>query len=153
MENLLMLKKNIEYSQPILHEAKLHWISNIGPIFLMLVGSIGFICIWVNFEPIKILGFALVFLFFNGTVKYLQNKYTQIYLTERYITIKTGIFSKNTFDLSLSKLEGMSLHQSFLGRFFNYGQLIISTGEISYSYKVENPMSLRSAIIDHVAKI
>ncbi|WP_285449714.1 PH domain-containing protein [Weeksella virosa] len=78
---------------------------------------------------------------------FLQNKSTIIILSDRLLTIKTGIFSKRISDISLQRIEGINIHQSFLGKTLNYGTIHVSTGEINHRYFISNPVQLRSAIL------
>ncbi|MBB4805888.1 hypothetical protein HNP38_001160 [Chryseobacterium defluvii] len=59
-----------------------------------------------------------------------------------------GILRKTFSDLSLNKLEGMQLHQSFLGKALNLGTLVVTTGDVTSTYFIENPMELRNALIN-----
>ncbi|PTT33629.1 hypothetical protein DBR28_14425, partial [Chryseobacterium sp. HMWF028] len=65
-----------------------------------------------------------------------------------YLSISTGIFSQTIIDISLKKMEGMQLYQTWIGKALNYGTLIISTGGVTHSYSISNPTELREKIID-----
>ncbi len=77
----------------------------------------------------------------------IYNKMTKIFITDKSLTLITGILSKNIDDISLNKYEGMAIHQSLLGRFLNYGILTVSTGGVTLSYQIEKPLVLREYII------
>ena len=69
-------------------------------------------------------------------------------LTDKRIIKKTGIISRNTEELLLTKVETVSVDQSILGRIFGYGDIIVSgTGisDIRLEY-VPNPLEIKKKI-------
>ena len=69
-------------------------------------------------------------------------------LTDKRIIKKTGIISRNTEELLLTKVETVSVVQSILGRIFGYGDIIVSgTGisDIRLEY-VPNPLEIKKKI-------
>lgn len=136
-------------SESINYEARIHWISYVIPVLFIVVGILGILSLLINFNLgiIGIISLFLAFLFVKGVIKIIQNKNTKIYITDNYLTFSTGILGKTFSDISLSKLEGMQLNQSFLGKILNFGTLVVTTGEVTHSYVIENPMELRSALI------
>lgn len=134
----------------VIYQTRIHWISFVRPVVLMMI-SFPFVITFLNME--KSMSIKLVFCGFMSLV-FLKNVYIYwylkriyIFLSERFLSLKTGIFSKEISDISLTKLEGISVHQSLLGRWLNYGTLVISTGEISQSYKIQNPMEFRKKLL------
>ena len=47
----------------------------------------------------------------------------QVYVTDHAVGFKTGVFSKDVTEMSLSKIETIEIHQPFIGRMFGYGAL------------------------------
>ncbi|MBS9768642.1 MAG: PH domain-containing protein [Flavobacteriaceae bacterium] len=105
-----------------------------------------------NFFEIAI-PLVLVFWILINILDIIYYKMTRIYLYKHYITLRTGILSKNLDDISLNKYEGLSVSQSWLGRILNYGVLAISTGEISQFYLIEKPLELRKHILEQRAVV
>jgi uncharacterized membrane protein YdbT with pleckstrin-like domain len=73
---------------------------------------------------------------------------TEIAVTNHRVVHKTGLFTRNTHELELDSVEGVELQQSFLGRLFGYGKLVISgTGvEDVVTPDIAAPMEFRKAI-------
>ncbi len=138
----------MNYSQPILYRAKIHWISYIFPAIYTVVGSIGIVPLFILRGTFQIFAVLLVILFCNGIIKIIKRKTTKVYVTEGYLSISTGIFSQTIIDISLKKMEGMQLYQTWLGKALNYGTLIVSTGGVTQSYSISNPTELREKIIN-----
>lgn len=147
MEDLLTNFKTS--SEPIKYEAKIHWFSYVIPIFFITIGSIGVLYFLLlghafMFGFMGIISLFLIFLFIKGIIKVIRNKNTKIYVTDNYLTLSTGILGKTFSDISLNKVEGMWVHQSFLGKMLNFGSLVVTTGGVSHLYSIENPMELRN---------
>lgn len=152
MENLLATSGNSTYSENIIFKAKIHWISFIIPTLFLMVGTLGFLGLNVkDMIVVKLFSYYLVYIFFKGLLAFLRLLKTDINLSENRLTIITGIFGRTTSDISLSKLEGMSLFQTFGGRLFGYGQLTVTTGEVAHTYRIKKPMELRELILKHVS--
>jgi uncharacterized membrane protein YdbT with pleckstrin-like domain len=66
-------------------------------------------------------------------------------ITNKRLIIKTGIISRNTLELNLSKIESVNVNQSILGRMLGYGTLgVIGTGGTKEIFaKINNPIQFR----------
>lgn len=148
MINLLMKNKESEmdYSQSILYQPKLHWITYLVPVTNIAIGSIGIIPLFILRGTFQIFAFLLVILFCRGLLRLGKKLTTKIYVTDGFLSITSGIFNTTTIDISLKRIEGILLLQSGIGKLFNYGTLIISTGSMEQSYTISNPEALREVI-------
>lgn len=140
-------------SEPMNYEAKIHWISYVVPVLYIIFGSVGVLYILLlGYKSILgiigIIALILAFLFVKGVIKLLRNRSTKVYVTDHHVSFSTGILGKTLSDLSLNKLEGMQLHQSLLGKTLNFGTLVVTTGDVTNSYFIENPMELRSILLN-----
>ena len=149
MKNLLLTSENNEnFALPnIIYTAKSHWITYVGPVMGILIGSMGIILLSFGMGWMKFIGTALLLIFGKAVLKVLIKITTKIYLTTDYLTISKGIISKDVLDVPINKLEGIYLTQNLLGKIFNFGTLMVSTGGINQSYVIKNPMELRNKII------
>ena len=70
-------------------------------------------------------------------------------ITSQKFNIRTGILSKQEMSTPLDKINSVYFQQSFIGRIFNYGDIVIqsaaSYGGISYTY-VANPNQIKAAL-------
>lgn len=140
-------------SEPVNYETKIHWISYVVPVLYIIFGSVGVLYILLlGYKSILgfigIIALSLAFLFVKGVIKLLRNRSTKIYVTDHHVSFSTGILGKTLSDLSLNKLEGMQLHQSLLGKTLNFGTLVVTTGDVTNTYFIENPMELRKVLLN-----
>ena len=66
-------------------------------------------------------------------------------ITNRRVIIKTGLISRKTFEMNLSKIESVNIDQTILGRILGYGTIIIvgSGGTREIFPKIKNPLEFR----------
>ena len=80
-----------------------------------------------------------------GLIKLLFVEYV---LTNKRVVVKTGVISRNTDEMRLTKAETVEVKQSVLGRIFGYGKVIITGTGISnvvFSF-VSNPLQVKKDI-------
>ena len=72
---------------------------------------------------------------------------SEFVITNKRIIIKTGLISRKTFEMNLSKIESVNVDQSFMGRILGYGSMsIIGTGGTRESFNnILKPIEFRKA--------
>ncbi len=73
---------------------------------------------------------------------------TEIAVTTYRFVYKTGLISRNTQEVSLNKIEEITLRQSVWGRIFGYGRLVLrgtGVGVIELP-NIDDPIDVRRAI-------
>ena len=80
-----------------------------------------------------------------GIYPYLVSKFSEFGITNKRLIIKTGILSRRTLELNLSKIESVNVNQSLLGRILGYGSIgVIGTGGTKeYFVSIKNPLEFR----------
>lgn len=69
-------------------------------------------------------------------------------LTTNRVIAKTGLISRNTQEMKLSKIENVIINQSIIGRMLNYGSITISgtgSGKV-FIRNIVNPLEIKKAI-------
>lgn len=66
-------------------------------------------------------------------------------ITNKRIIVKTGLISRKTLEMNLSKIESVNVDQSILGRMLGYGTIrIIGTGGTREEFpNISNPIQFR----------
>lgn len=66
-------------------------------------------------------------------------------ITNKRIIVKTGLISRKTLEMNLSKIESVNVDQSILGRLLGYGTIrIIGTGGTREEFpNISNPIEFR----------
>lgn len=113
------INNNLIKDEYLIYETKYHWILYFNNIFLTL--------------------------FTTGIYPFLVSKYSEFGITNKRLIIKTGILSRRTLELNLSKIESVNVNQSLLGRMLGYGSIgVIGTGGTKeYFVSIKNPLEFR----------
>ena len=76
----------------------------------------------------------------------LIDKYSDEFaITNRRVIIKTGLVSRKTFEMNLSKIESVNVDQGIFGRMLGYGTIrIVGSGGTSEVFpNIKNPLEFR----------
>lgn len=75
----------------------------------------------------------------------LQRWSDEFVITNKRVVIKTGLFSRKTFEMNLSKIESVNVDQSVWGRLLSFGSItIIGTGGTRESFDtIQKPLEFR----------
>ena len=109
---------------------------------------------WIGaYAQLLILGWIIVgiFLYLRAIVR--MNT-TEFAVTDRRIIMKSGWIKRITHELSVQSIEGVHVDQSFWGRIFGYGRLVVTgNGEARIHLPpMADPIAFRRAIEDARAK-
>jgi len=116
------------------------------------VQHMGKISIWA-LMPLILLGLITLPLFGIGLIALamaaIRYWTTELAITNKRVIAKTGLISRNTIELNLSKIESIRVDQSILGRIFNYGSIIVAGAGNPQApvVGISNPMEFRKAFI------
>jgi len=80
---------------------------------------------------------------------------TEVAVTDKRVIGKVGIFSTNSLDLRLTKLEGIAVRKGLFGAMFNYGAITVAgsgTTRVTFPGMV-NPEGLRRAFLNASEKL
>jgi uncharacterized membrane protein YdbT with pleckstrin-like domain len=121
------VENNLIQGEQIVYRAELHWIIFIWPV---------------------IFSFALIGVPWLIAAIF-QKKTTEMAVTNKRVIIKTGIISRRTIEMNLSKIENIEVNQSIIGRIFGYGIItIVGTGGTHEPFKnVSQPLDFRKSVL------
>jgi uncharacterized membrane protein YdbT with pleckstrin-like domain len=137
------MKTKLKKDEKIIMETKPHWLTLSGPFFLTLVCSILGIIVG-SYALLLVLAVVGYFIY-----KIIQRNNNLWVVTNLRVIDEYGVFSNNTKESPLDKINNVSYLQSFFGRIFGYGNVQIQTaaeiGSTTY-FSVENPKELKDTI-------
>ena len=129
----------------IVYQACLHWVLFVWPaVFFCVAVYLGIR--YPSLRPIC-LGVALLAVFWEAVV-WLTYQSSYLIIKPKQIILCTGIFVRQTLDLSLSKIESIDVRQSILGTVLHYGSLVITGtgGTRQYINYLNKPLTCRRYI-------
>jgi uncharacterized membrane protein YdbT with pleckstrin-like domain len=91
--------------------------------------------------------FTLAGIFTLFIVPALKRWSDEFVITNKRVIIKTGLFSRKTFEMNLNKIESVNVDQSIFGRLFGFGTItIIGTGGTRESFPdIANAVEFRKS--------
>jgi uncharacterized membrane protein YdbT with pleckstrin-like domain len=166
--------RNLVPGETLLYRTRHHWLVLLGPIFfglLLLVpgvallveaiatgDSAGLVVGSATISPKMmaiagaILLAAAVITFSYGVAK---RNATEMAVTNRRVLIKTGMTSRRTLDLMLSRVESIGVEESTAGRLLGYGSVIVrGTGGTPEAFLIiAHPQEFRRAVQEQIATL
>jgi len=121
------VENNLIQGEQVVYLAELHWIIFIWPVIF------SFVLIGIPWLITAIL----------------QKKTTEMAVTNKRVIIKTGIISRRTIEMNLSKIENIEVNQNIIGRIFGYGIItIVGTGGTHEPFEnVSQPLDFRKSVL------
>lgn len=136
----------------ILYRGKMHWIVFLQPllwlgvtILLSLQDSLLILLAYIT-------GVVTIITAISALTQYTGSEYA---ITNKRVLVKTGVIRRYSVELLLKRIEGIQIKQSFLGRLFDYGTIIIigTGGTRDPFYLIENPLRFRNEVQKEIEKI
>ena len=145
----------------MVYETNLHWIVFSRPT-LWVVAACAFASVFgirntpESASPEIGRAFVALFLFLalvDFPVHYLRRISTRFSLTNRRLTMSTGLFRKRSLEIVLPKIESIVVNEPFWGRVLGYGTVTVGgTGGTKESFPlVAHPQELRNRVQDQLA--
>jgi len=160
-KSMSYVESNLIPGEQVLYKTGLHWIvlfwpSFVGAFFLLIGFPLFFMSFWettAEGREMGVVGFGmLAFAALVAGLGYLVRKATEMAVTNKRIIIKTGLLSRRTFELLLTKVESIGVEEGILGRMLGYGSVIVrGTGGTPEPFKnVAHPLEFRRQVQQRV---
>ena len=148
------IDKIIQPGERLLYSTNEHWMYFLPAIAAWIV-MVAFLVLW-RFFTAEVLALAclalaagagLAALYWTATA-WFHRWTTETDVTNMRVVHKTGFIKRETFEMSLDKVESVDVKQSILGRLMDYGDLTIQgVGEGTRTITtITSPLSFRNAI-------
>ena len=143
----------LQPGEKIIMVGRLSWIVYHRAIFLLFVGVILIVLERIFWgETIVIPVTAVLFgalAIITAIHAWFLRWITEIAVTERRVIYKRGFINRHTIEMNMDKVATVDVHQSVLGRLFNYGTVTVQGTGMSFEplRRIESPLALRNAII------
>ncbi len=117
------VENNLIKGEQVIYETKLHWI----------------------------LFFHLKALFTLFIAPMIQRATSEFVITDRRVVIKIGWLNRDAFEMNLSKIESVTVHQSFIARILGYGTIVITGtgGSKELFHNISNPKEFKRKFMEY----
>ena len=147
------IERNLMAGEEVIYRAKLHWIIYMKAIVWFVLAIVA--CAALAGADYFIVGGVCLAISLYSLFSALLAQWGSDYVvTNKRVILKTGIISRSTVELMLTKCEGVSADQNILGRILNYGTLITTTGGVTNRFKqIEKPIVFKNHINDQIDRV
>lgn len=103
---------------------------------------IGNISPWIIAACVAAISIIIIFM------PWLERNSSEFVITNKRLIFKTGVISRNVFEIRLSKIESVDLEQGILGRILGYGNISVhGTGDTKKTFRmIDQPVEFRRQI-------
>lgn len=148
------IEQNLVPGETVLYKTHLHWIVLVPPLIVSaILGIIGLAFFVggykasskdVSYGMILFGALLLATAAISVTTGLLRKNATEVAVSNRRVLIKTGLISRKTIEVTLSKVESVGVSESAFGRILGYGDVIVrGTGGTTESFaRIANPEEL-----------
>ena len=143
------IDENLMQDEKILYRAKLHWALFLGPIIWLILAII----FLASGPESALVGVILLFVaMIHGLSSLIDFTTSEFGLTDKRVVCKTGFIRRRSMEVLLSKVEGIQVNQSILGRILGYGSIIVTgTGGIQNPFKrIIAPLEFRNKVQEQI---
>jgi len=144
----------LQPGEKVLYSTNAHWIYFLPAIIgWILAGALLVASGLVPAGPsalicLSLAAIAAVFALYKTVTAWFHSWTTETDVTNFRVVHKTGFVKRQTFEMSVDKVESVDVHQSILGRILNYGDVKVQgvgDGEKTL-HTIRSPLSFRNAI-------
>jgi uncharacterized membrane protein YdbT with pleckstrin-like domain len=139
---------NLIEGERVVYRTRLHWLVFIGPLLLCAVVLLPIAWFlyqgsWRAYAWVP-LAVALVVLL----AAFIKRQSSDFAVTNKRVMMKVGVLSTRSVELLLNKVEAIAVNQSFAGRLFGYGDIVItgSGGTREAFSQIQGPLEFRRAV-------
>jgi uncharacterized membrane protein YdbT with pleckstrin-like domain len=170
---LSYVEKNLIAGEKLLYQTRHHWIVLLGPVLLSLflgVSGLGLLVESIasmagksqasggtgsNAGGLGIIGLILL-VAAAGTLGYgiVKRNATEMAVTNKRVLIKTGLASRRTLDVMLSRVESIGVEETVTGRLLSYGTVVVrGTGGTPEAFvMIDHPQEFRRAVQEQTGR-
>ena len=139
---------NLLEGERVAYRTRLHWLLFMGPVVfavVVLLPVAWFLAngAWSRFTWVPLALGLLVLL-----ATFIKRQSSDFAVTNKRVMMKVGVFSTRSVELLLSKIEAIAVNQSFIGRIFGYGDIVVtgSGGTREAFSHIQGPLEFRRAV-------
>jgi uncharacterized membrane protein YdbT with pleckstrin-like domain len=142
------IDSNLLEGERVVFRTRVHWLLFVAPVLftaVVLLPAAWFLAngTWSNLKWVP-LGLGLLFLL--GA--FIKRQSSDFAVTNKRVMMKTGVFNTRSIELLLSKIEAITVVQSFIGRILGYGDIVVtgSGGTKETFSRIQSPLEFRRAV-------
>jgi uncharacterized membrane protein YdbT with pleckstrin-like domain len=119
-----------QLDEAIAHKARIHWFV-FAPAVTLLVFGLFLSGDGSGFTSRAIAGIAMLFAIPAFLIAASMKASTKIFITSKRIIVRRGLLRSDKFEIKLDTIDRTNVHQSGLGRLFDFGsvEIVVANGD------------------------
>ncbi len=146
------VENNLLVGESMTYRAKLHWIIFMRGGFFVITAIIALVFLESPYNQYlgSFLFLLAIFYLITPVIEFYSNEFA---VTNKRLIVKTGFIRINSLEILLSKVEGIQVNQSILGRILGYGSITITgTGGSRDPYlNIAEPLEFRKKAQEQIS--
>jgi uncharacterized membrane protein YdbT with pleckstrin-like domain len=139
---------NLLAGEQVVFRTRLHWKLLVWPLLIAVATALLMpVLLWQGYwNNLALIAPGVGLLVLLAAI--IRRQSSDFAITNKRVMMKLGVFSTRSVEILLSKIEAIAVHQSLLGRMFDYGDIVVTgTGGTEESFSnIQAPMQLRRAV-------
>jgi len=158
---------NLVPGETVIYETRLHWVVMIGHIIFAVLDECAAVFLLVyayrarnlDLQQVRMMQIAGLMLLVAGViifvVGWVRRNATEMAVTNHRVVIKTGIATRKTIEMMLSKVESIEVTEPAFGRLLGYGSIVVigTGGTPEPFHKMAHPLEFRSQVQQEIEKL
>jgi uncharacterized membrane protein YdbT with pleckstrin-like domain len=144
----------LQPGEKVLYSTNAHWIYFLPAIIGWIAAAVFLVASGLvpagapALVSLSLAAIAALFALFKTATAWFHRWTTETDVTNFRVVHKTGFIQRQTFEMSVDKVESVDVNQSILGRMLNYGDVtVLGVGEGGKTLDmIASPLSFRNAI-------
>ena len=153
--SLAYLTKVLRPDERVLFHGSLHWLIYARGLLTTVAGCAVLIAGLLTSDPVlgRSLAIGSLAVFLTAAVMLIlagiRRQTVEFVVTDKRVIYKTGLVTRHTAEINISKVESVDVDQGILGRIFGFGTVLLrGTGASMEPLRnVADPIGLRNAIL------
>jgi uncharacterized membrane protein YdbT with pleckstrin-like domain len=142
------IDRNLIAGERVVYRTRLHWLVFMMPVLFIAVALLPIAWFLANgtWHSVAWVPVALGLLVLLPAV--VKRQSSDFAVTNKRVMMKVGVFATHSVELLLNKIEAIAVNQSFLGRLFGYGDIVVtgSGGTREAFSHIQGPLEFRRAV-------
>jgi uncharacterized membrane protein YdbT with pleckstrin-like domain len=141
------IDRHLLAGEMVTYRTRLHWKLFVMPVLIALVMTAG--VVWAlsankQLYAIPPAAIAIIVL----VAAWIRRRSSEFAVTNKRVIIKLGVTTTRSMELLLTKVEGITVTQSLMGRMFGYGEIVVtgSGGTQEPFDNIQSPLDFRQAV-------
>ncbi|HLI23086.1 MAG TPA: PH domain-containing protein [Stellaceae bacterium] len=148
------IQKVLQPNETLIYQARLHWLVYARAVLFLVIAVVFAVAGYyaggqdLLHAALALAALSLLIAVVSGIHAAIKRASTELAVTDHRVIFKRGIISRYTIEMARSKIESIDVQQSFWGRIFNYGTILVrgTGGSLEPFRDIERPIQLRSSI-------